>query len=81
MKEWPQLVGRSFGEVLVMFPAAIPLGIRRPDGLHMINPDDDYCVQKGITISRCIRSYTELLQPLGCTRIFRSGTCLEISAG
>lgn len=46
MKEWPQLTGRSFMEVLVSFPDAIPLGIRNSDGLS-INPDDNYLLQKG----------------------------------
>ena len=46
MKEWPQLTGRSFMEVLVSFPDAIPLGIRNSDGLS-INPDDNYVLQKG----------------------------------
>jgi hypothetical protein len=57
MKEWPELVGRSFMEVLVMFPDAIPLGVRRPDGLHMINPADDYVVQKGL----CTQLYSPSL--------------------
>jgi hypothetical protein len=47
MREWPELVGRTFNEVLVMFPAAVPLGVRRPDGMHIINPEDDYLIQPG----------------------------------
>lgn len=50
MKEWPQLTGRSFMEVLVSFPDAIPLGIRNSDGLS-INPDDNYVLQKGARLA------------------------------
>lgn len=46
MKEWPQLTGKSFMEVLVSFPEAIPLGIRNSSGL-LINPDDNYIMQPG----------------------------------
>ena len=50
MREWPQLVGRSWAEVLVSFEDAIPLGVRRPDGALMINPLDSYRLQPG---ARC----------------------------
>ncbi|BDA49994.1 Ion channel DMI1 [Coccomyxa sp. Obi] len=65
MKEWPQLTGRSFMEVLVSFPDAIPLGIRNSDGLS-INPDDNYVLQKGdhvIVIAEDDDSYAPLDAP------------------
>ena len=47
IREWPQLEGRTFAEVLVSFEDAIPLGVRRPDGALMINPLDSYRLRPG----------------------------------
>lgn len=47
MREWPQLVGRTFLEVLTMFENAVPLGIRTPEGQHIINPEDSFVVHQG----------------------------------
>lgn len=47
MREWPELVGRSFLEVLTMFPDAVPLGIRTPEGNLMINPEDSFVINAG----------------------------------
>ncbi len=52
MKEWPQLTGRSFMEVLVSFPEAVPLGIRNANGL-LINPEDNYIIQPGARRNIC----------------------------
>ncbi|KAK9903321.1 hypothetical protein WJX75_002746 [Coccomyxa subellipsoidea] len=65
MKEWPQLTGKSFMEVLVSFPEAIPLGIRNSSGL-LINPDDNYIMQPGdhvIVIAEDDDSYAPLKEP------------------
>ena len=49
MREWPQLVGATFADVLVRFEAAVPLGVRRSsDSALMINPLDSYRIQPGV---------------------------------
>ncbi|EIE23062.1 hypothetical protein COCSUDRAFT_584, partial [Coccomyxa subellipsoidea C-169] len=65
MKEWPQLTGRSFMEVLVSFPEAVPFGIRNASGL-LINPEDNYIMQPGdhvIVIAQDDDSYAPLKEP------------------
>ena len=47
MREWPELVGRTYLEVLTMFPDAVPLGIRTPEGNHLINPEDTFVIHQG----------------------------------
>ena len=47
IREWPELVGRTFLEVLTMFENAVPLGIRTPEGQHIINPEDSFVVHQG----------------------------------
>ncbi len=47
MREWPELVGRSFQEVLTMFEDAVPLGIRTPEGNHLLNPEDSFVIHEG----------------------------------
>ncbi|EGB08068.1 hypothetical protein AURANDRAFT_487, partial [Aureococcus anophagefferens] len=50
LKEWPQLVGRTFGEIYASFPTAVPIGLkvadRRPHGI-MLNPPRDFRVSEG----------------------------------
>ena len=47
-KRWPELEGRSFGEALLMFPDAVPLGVRTAEENRMLlNPPDEYILQKG----------------------------------
>ena len=53
MREWPELVGRTYLEVLTMFPDAVPLGIRTPEGNHLINPEDTFVIHQG---ERCAHS-------------------------
>ena len=53
MREWPELVGRTYLEVLTMFPDAVPLGIRTPEGNHLINPEDTFVIHQG---QHCARS-------------------------
>ena len=47
IREWPELVGRTFVEVLTMFEDAIPLGIRTPEGNHLLNPEDSFTIHEG----------------------------------
>ena len=68
IREWPQLEGRTFAEVLVSFGEAIPLGVRRPDGALMINPLDSYRLQPGADLPPQPPCYL-LLMPLPCLRI------------
>jgi hypothetical protein len=47
-KEWPQLVGSTFGAVCYRFDDAIPIGIKRAsNGSILINPSDDCVVEGG----------------------------------
>ncbi len=47
-KVWPELEGRAFGEALLMFPDAVPLGVRSAsEERMMLNPPDEYVLQKG----------------------------------
>ena len=47
MREWPELVGRSFQEILTIFEDAVPLGIRTPEGNHLLNPEDSFVIHEG----------------------------------
>jgi hypothetical protein len=47
VKEWPELVGKSFGDLTEHFPAAIPIGIQSSEGVVLINPPLDICLQPG----------------------------------
>jgi Trk K+ transport system NAD-binding subunit len=49
LKRWPQLDGKSFGELLISFPDAIPCGVKvaAKDGKIVLNPSDDYIMCEG----------------------------------
>ncbi|PKA60201.1 putative ion channel CASTOR [Apostasia shenzhenica] len=49
IKQWPQLYGMQFEEVLISFPDAIPCGIKVSalGGKIMLNPEDCYVLQEG----------------------------------
>ena len=38
---WPDLIGRRWSEVTFSFPDAVPIGLRRPDGSVLLNPQKD----------------------------------------
>mmetsp|Transcript_80633 Transcript_80633/g.261275 ORF Transcript_80633/g.261275 Transcript_80633/m.261275 type:complete len:798 (+) Transcript_80633:120-2513(+) len=46
-KEWPELVGMSFKQVVFRFPEAVVLGVFTADGECILNPGWDYQVQVG----------------------------------
>ena len=47
-KEWPELVGVTFGAICHRFDSAVPVGIKRAgDGPILINPDDDEVIHEG----------------------------------
>ncbi|EGD80746.1 hypothetical protein PTSG_01334 [Salpingoeca rosetta] len=46
MREWEELVGRRFGEIVFMFDAAVPVGIRC-GGAILLNPPDSRVIQSG----------------------------------
>ena len=49
IREWPQLVGRSFQEVLLSFPLALPVGLKiAATGEVKLNPDDSYIMADGL---------------------------------
>jgi len=47
VKEWPELVGIPFGELVERFPRAVPIGIRSADDLLLLNPRSDRVTQRG----------------------------------
>eukprot|EP00667_Euglena_gracilis_P003434 EG_transcript_3446 len=47
MKQWPELIGVRFGEILYQFKDAIPMGIITADGSCLLNPDDEYVLGNG----------------------------------
>lgn len=48
LKEWPEVEGYSFKEVLVSFPRATPIGVKeRATDTVVLNPEDDYVIQPG----------------------------------
>ena len=52
LKEWPQVEGLTFRQVLVSFPAATPIGVKETatDNV-MLNPEDNYVIQPGTHMS------------------------------
>ena len=49
MQEWPQLTGKRFGDVLLSFPDAVPIGIKKKEHVGVfLNPTDHYVIQPGI---------------------------------
>jgi len=46
VQKWPQLAGTQWVEVALHFEGAIPIGVRRPDGLVQLNPPPGYCVSE-----------------------------------
>lgn len=47
LKRWPKLDGKTFAEVLISFPDAIPCGVKVAKGGMLLNPKDDYVLQEG----------------------------------
>ncbi|KAI4318534.1 hypothetical protein MLD38_032226 [Melastoma candidum] len=49
IKQWPQLDGMSFEDVLISFPDAIPCGIKvaADGGKILLNPEDSYTMKQG----------------------------------
>ena len=67
IKNWPSLAGRTFGEVLRMFPDAVPLGVQREDGKLSLNPPDEYVMGESdelVVLAEDDDSYAPLPEPL-----------------
>ncbi|GAV86820.1 DUF1012 domain-containing protein [Cephalotus follicularis] len=49
IKRWPQLDGMQFEDVLIIFPDAIPCGVKVAScgGKIVLNPEDSYVLQEG----------------------------------
>ena len=48
LKEWPEVEGYSFREVLVSFPKATPIGVKEHASQKVVlNPEDNYIIQPG----------------------------------
>jgi len=48
LKEWPQVEGYSFREVLISFPKATPIGVKEHATQSVVlNPEDTYIIQPG----------------------------------
>ena len=46
-EEWDEILGKSWEEVLLMFPMAIPIGYSTEEGHVELNPKKDHYMQKG----------------------------------
>ncbi|CAL5222099.1 g4408 [Coccomyxa viridis] len=76
MREWPELVGRTYLEVLTMFEDAVPLGIRTPEGNHLLNPEDTFTIHEGdqiIVIAQDDDTYRPLNEPAATSQ--QGDTC------
>ena len=62
MRNWPQLKGRRFGEVLRLFPDAVPVGVAR-DGKITLNPTDDYVMEASDDLM-CVAEDAESYKPI-----------------
>ena len=48
LKEWPQVEGYSFRDLLTSFPAATPIGVKEHSTERVVlNPEDTYIIQNG----------------------------------
>jgi ion channel POLLUX/CASTOR len=49
IKQWPELDGMRFGDVLISFPDAVPCGVKvaSKSGKILMNPDDGYVLREG----------------------------------
>ena len=46
LKEWPELLGQRFGDILHRFDDAVPIGIKHDDVVQL-NPPDDQIIEDG----------------------------------
>jgi len=54
-QEWPQLVGRTYGEVMFSFRSACPIGIEKKAGNQIfLNPAFDAVMEEGDKVRACI---------------------------
>lgn len=54
IREWPELTGKSFQEVLLSFPSALPVGVKiQATGEVKLNPDDSYTMADGVQNCAC----------------------------
>ena len=61
LKEWPALVGRTFGQLRYAFDAAVPVGVKRAAGAAggdggrvLLNPPDDMVLEPGDQVGRAL---------------------------
>jgi len=47
LKEWPELVGMTFGEVVVRCEGGVPIGYKPKDGTPIVNPPDSSIFHEG----------------------------------
>mmetsp|Transcript_75294 Transcript_75294/g.137488 ORF Transcript_75294/g.137488 Transcript_75294/m.137488 type:complete len:465 (-) Transcript_75294:1725-3119(-) len=47
MEEWPELVGTKFGDLMLRFPDAIPIGVHSDSGIVTLRPSGDHVVVEG----------------------------------
>lgn len=71
VRKWPELVGRKFGDVVRMFPDAVPCGIYSPrsdgGGRMLLNPLDSFIIEEGdeiVVIAEDEDSYQPLTGPV-----------------
>lgn len=59
LKEWPEVEGYSFKEVLVSFPKATPIGVKEHASQTVVlNPEDDYVIQPGTSTVISLPKYS-----------------------
>lgn len=48
LQHWPELTGKTFGDALLSFPEAVPIGVKEnATGLIKMNTEDNYVLQDG----------------------------------
>jgi len=57
----PNLTGRRFGDLVLSYEMASPIGIRHPDGVVDLNPPDDHVLVDGDSVVVVTNSLTDLL--------------------
>lgn len=60
-QSWPELEGHTFGEVLLSFPDAVPVGILKDNGNVVLNPHDDWRLgtdEQASKMTSCLHHYS-----------------------
>mmetsp|Transcript_38832 Transcript_38832/g.47315 ORF Transcript_38832/g.47315 Transcript_38832/m.47315 type:complete len:699 (-) Transcript_38832:227-2323(-) len=73
IEEWPELIGSTFYEITCRFNDAIPVGVKEPDGTIILNPENSFVIQEGVSIL-CLAEDNDTYSPNdGKYSIFKCG--------